>query len=332
MLYIRIHCLTGRVVVSATAGQGVSGSIPGSGKVLLVFFRYFENILVVARSLESCPVYCNRLKYPLLHETYNITYIVMCNTAYPVGDKRRDVAPATVNDCLGSRNETNQKMLLEEKKKENDSFHFSRKPARHDHLAWSEDPPFLRALYSVFPKQHWWNRTQLSYDFYIERCVLWMHAMHDLPTIDILHTRAANHHRNITSRVACGHPGHIRKMNINLKMSLAMLRCCECVWLQPIIFIDTRSVTLVETDSTKTCFLYGMMRAMDHNAGDSRTVVKVNLANSVEEFAATVTEQMELAAPPWRRNNLICGNFDEVPRCRRRGLWVVGKKLRALQN
>ncbi|KAF9799952.1 hypothetical protein SFRURICE_013689 [Spodoptera frugiperda] len=27
-----------------------------------------------------------------------------------------------------------------------------RKPARHDHLAWSEDPPFLRALYSLFPK------------------------------------------------------------------------------------------------------------------------------------------------------------------------------------
>uniref|UniRef100_A0A2H1WES1 SFRICE_023116 n=1 Tax=Spodoptera frugiperda TaxID=7108 RepID=A0A2H1WES1_SPOFR len=27
-----------------------------------------------------------------------------------------------------------------------------RKPARHDHLAWSEDPPFLRELYSLFPK------------------------------------------------------------------------------------------------------------------------------------------------------------------------------------
>ncbi|KAF9793922.1 hypothetical protein SFRURICE_003442 [Spodoptera frugiperda] len=26
------------------------------------------------------------------------------------------------------------------------------KPARHDHLAWSEDPPFLRELYSLFPK------------------------------------------------------------------------------------------------------------------------------------------------------------------------------------
>uniref|UniRef100_A0A2H1WF58 SFRICE_025062 n=1 Tax=Spodoptera frugiperda TaxID=7108 RepID=A0A2H1WF58_SPOFR len=27
-----------------------------------------------------------------------------------------------------------------------------RKPARHDHLACSEDPPFLRELYSLFPK------------------------------------------------------------------------------------------------------------------------------------------------------------------------------------
>ncbi|KAF9803340.1 hypothetical protein SFRURICE_007186 [Spodoptera frugiperda] len=27
-----------------------------------------------------------------------------------------------------------------------------RKPARHDHLAWSEDPPLLRELYSLFPK------------------------------------------------------------------------------------------------------------------------------------------------------------------------------------
>ncbi|KAF9791693.1 hypothetical protein SFRURICE_020092 [Spodoptera frugiperda] len=28
-----------------------------------------------------------------------------------------------------------------------------RKPARHDHLAWSEDLPFLRELYSLFPKR-----------------------------------------------------------------------------------------------------------------------------------------------------------------------------------
>ncbi|KAF9794425.1 hypothetical protein SFRURICE_009681 [Spodoptera frugiperda] len=48
-------CLVGRVVASATAGQGVSGSIPGSTEVLLGFFRLFENFSVVARSLEMCP-------------------------------------------------------------------------------------------------------------------------------------------------------------------------------------------------------------------------------------------------------------------------------------
>ncbi|KAF9798978.1 hypothetical protein SFRURICE_011617 [Spodoptera frugiperda] len=42
----------------------------------------------------------------------------------------------------------------------------------------------------------------------------------------------------------------------------AMLRCCGCVWFPPIIFIGTRNLALVETDSVKLCFFFYMERCV----------------------------------------------------------------------
>ncbi|KAF9797465.1 hypothetical protein SFRURICE_005941, partial [Spodoptera frugiperda] len=75
-------------------GKGSRVRFPGRANYYWAFFGFSKNFSVVARSLEMCPA------QHLLHGTYNINcekwvYTValramMCTSAYPFGDYRRD--------------------------------------------------------------------------------------------------------------------------------------------------------------------------------------------------------------------------------------------------
>ncbi|KAF9798257.1 hypothetical protein SFRURICE_012928 [Spodoptera frugiperda] len=81
---------------------------------------------------------------PFLRELYSLFPKVMSHIDY----RQANQWMTSQISCI-----THMKFTCELTRIENpNEQQLGRKPARHDHLAWSEDPPFLRELYSPFPK------------------------------------------------------------------------------------------------------------------------------------------------------------------------------------